>query len=336
LVKKNKRPKKRELSIHYQLILSTLGIEKNEILHKNKVFEILKELGKKKVGTGLTFKQNFTNSMNGLEKMRLVEIKKGKQSKEIIILTSMGIEIADLIIESVIYQWSYTNLIKSMEKKVFCFKDLFTISLFEADPNTTIMKDPYFANHRRQAQHKLEKEGWTKQEIKRYNTYCLDLIDYRDIFDKNYVGIILLKYFNIAKKYQISNKSDIFKIIKNMILQIVERKIDLISDYEDEMRGYRTVKVENQGNRKLMSPQITSDTERYYEELSTIEKNHPIPGLLNKEFADMRIAYTNLLRNCDPKLVFENEGTDRLTTNDIVLYSILETFISKSDKEESA
>jgi hypothetical protein len=109
-----------------------------------------------------------------------------------------------------------------------------------------------------------------------------------------------------------------------------------MSAYEDEMHGYHTIKIENQGDTKLLSPERVSNTVRYYEELSAIEKNHSIPGLLKKEFADMRLAYSKLLRNCDPKLVIEIEGTDRLSTKDWVLSSILETFISKSDEGEPA
>jgi len=334
LVKKNRRSQKKELYLYYQLILSTMGVEKNKTFYKNEISKILIEKGKTKVGTGLTYKQNISNSMDNLEKMGLIKIVKGKQNKHFIHLTAIGIDIADLIIDSTIYQRSYTNLIKSMEGKVFCIADLFTMALFEADLDTTIMKDPDFANHKRNVQNKLEQKGWTKQEIDRYNIYCLNMIDYKDLFDRNFVGILLRKYFNIAKKYQISNKSDIHKIIKNMILDIVERKIDLMSAFENEIHGYNTIKVEYQNDTKFLSPERTSNTVRYYEELVAIEKNHPIPGLLKKEFGDMRIAYSKLLRNSDPKLVIEFQGTDRLVTMDLVLSSILETFISKSDDEE--
>lgn len=307
LPKKYERLLKKDYYQHYKLILSTLFANDDNKFNTNKIYETLREIGEQNPQTGLAYKQNTLDALKILENAKLVEkIKVGKQ-KEIINLTDAGKSTSRLILDIDQYSDSFSKLMESMNEKIFCINDDFLMFL-EANPKSFEKDVPGLTKEIEENRQKLIDRGWLHKEIDEYNQYRSTLVDIKNFCDKNFVYMILYIYSNIIKEHNLQHNDVLRIIIKRMITEHIENKIDfIIENYEKELRGYYKVKIEKKDQRKLMSSEQVGNFMQFCDDMLKVFSKGTIPSIMKEEVSDIQKAFINLLkdRNKNVEIIFE-------------------------------
>ena len=164
----------------------------------------------------------------------------------------------------------------SMNEKVFCINDDFLMFL-EANPKSFEKDIPELTKEIEETRQKLIDSGWLNKEIDEYNQYRSTLVDIKNFCDKNFVYMILYIYSNIIKEHNLQHNSVLRIIIKRMITEHVEKKIDfIVENYEKALKGYYKVKIEKRDQRKLLSWEQVGNFKQFCDDMLKVFSNRSI------------------------------------------------------------
>lgn len=147
-------------------------------------------------------------------------------------LSEKGKEIAKLLIEIDEYQKNYFRLEQGIGEKI-----------------------PHKSRKEIKETRRYD-SGWKDKEIEFYFTYRSNALDLIDLIDKNFIGIVLVRYSKIIDDTFIMLNKDAKKILNDIIIKVFERRIRYVLDkYKIYEESAKARIIENYRNPIYQKPQ---------------------------------------------------------------------------------
>ncbi|CAN5625463.1 hypothetical protein BH23THE1_BH23THE1_27530 [soil metagenome] len=239
--KRRKRNYKKDLFLHYKQILILLLENKREPFHKNKIAEILsKKVGEKHPtgrmkNQGLRTKENWLDTIKTFHKdLKLVSIERKtiereKRIKDIVTLTDIGCEIAEVVSTIDKYDKSYLDLIYSYNEKLFSISHKYSDYIDKKLTQNDFPETPTTLEEVERLKINLVGEkGWKWEELEFFTEIRSNLIDLKNIIDRNYFFVVTRRFARIIDEHGLGSNSFLLDFIAYLIKESLEQRIDLI------------------------------------------------------------------------------------------------------------
>ena len=285
----------------YGKILRVFFENNDTYLYKNKIFEMINKNSKKEQGTGLSEnidnkkhrvrQQGGTNSkrycitaVDLLHRFGLLElINIGKDSrKDKYKLSDKGMSIVKLHFEMDDYQQNYLKLVEAIDEKI---------------PNKSYRGKLVLKHHY---------GVWKDQEIEFYHVFRSNALDLKDLMDKSFMNIILLRYSKIIDDplyHNNENNNKIKIILDDIIIKVLVDKARYVLErykiYEESgnarwIENYRDpINQASQYEEKYETG--TMGTLPFYNDIVNFFNYKIIPSTIKKESTSMILSYLKLL-----------------------------------------
>ncbi|MGD9533437.1 MAG: hypothetical protein AB7V56_06680 [Candidatus Nitrosocosmicus sp.] len=312
-----KRRLDKDLKKHYKLILSTLYENINEKFNKNKLVEVVQNKGKQIIWTGSGHKSNSLDAIQTLIDAGLALMEREGKQKMNITLTPSGKQLCKIISSIDKYNTSFSKFHDRLIDNIFCIPDYILMSL-EIDDLSKSQKDgPNLYEEVENARLKLISKGWKNKEVKYYNEFRFTLLLLYNIFDKNFIYLIIYRFAKLKQQHDQNESQTIVRniVIKGLIMESIENKIDyLISNQEQVFLGRSYVKhVDPTITRGGIMLESMGSILQYYVDIQDTISQGLIAPMMKNEVSRMILCYLDLLEpsliNLDLKL---QEITDKI------------------------
>lgn len=301
---KKKRPFIRQFSNFYGVILRLFEESKEGYLYKNQIHKlILKKKKERRTGLndfsrlsefqpylleGVSSKEYCFGAIRKLQINKLIEevevvntnrIGSDDYRQDRFRLAENGKKISKLLKEMDEYQENYFQLEQSVREKIppKSRKELKELGRYNS--------------------------GWKDKDIEFYHIYRSNALDLIDLMDKNFIGILLLRYSKIIDNHLFSNNKNAKMILNDVIIKVFENKINFILEkykvYEESanVRG-----VENYRNPINQIPQYEEKYESglygqlpFYMDIVNFFNYKIAPQMIEKVITKMILSYLKLL-----------------------------------------
>ncbi|MDN5845951.1 MAG: hypothetical protein L0H53_06725 [Candidatus Nitrosocosmicus sp.] len=305
---KKKKPKIRfqfeDCINYYGYILRILYEENNNTLNKTEIskrvaakgledqridpsnYGLLSITKSKKRGNnyqGLNRREISLAAINFLKKLQLIEMQIDQDSDsraQNFKLLDKGMEIVKFLKEMDEYLDDYFELIENIENKIPHIDDVSILERYDS--------------------------SWKANEVPFYYKFRYDSLDLAEIFDKNFMNIVLLRYAKLIDSSYFGLNKQLKTIIDSLVIKVMEKKtwnmLYKYKIYEKSGEG-RTILNERESNRersKLTYETVfTSGKEGklpFYKEIENyFNGRRIIPVLIEDEIKKMIKSYLNLL-----------------------------------------
>lgn len=284
-----------KLKGHFKIILCLLYERKNVDFNISQLYAIIYKKGKEEQQTGLRYKQNTLDAIKMLKDANLIDVIKNGKQEQLITLTREGKQIAELIFSTQNYGKYFMQFQDALKDKIFAIPDYILMSL-EADSNDLNENAPDLFKEVEDARITLISKGWVSEEVEFYNKYRSTLIYINDIFDKNFIYIVVYRYSNLIQKENKLDNPITNVIIKNLITDTIEQKIDYsIKNRQQMFLGHTYLRYKNPSLLSAMIVESTGSIFQYPADLQDIIQRGLLPSCMTKEISDMIYAYLYLL-----------------------------------------
>ncbi|MDR4492434.1 MAG: hypothetical protein R2685_16315 [Candidatus Nitrosocosmicus sp.] len=270
--------------------------------------------------TGFLNPTNVQDTIQTLEELGIISVKKRGKQEQIIHLTQVGIDLQEFIDIINKYTESYFTLFNTLSEKLLFIPSKY-LSLMD------IPKEKLYSYSLGEIREEIEKyrlrlldNGWKGTEIILYNDIRTNLIDLKTVCDKNFFNMVLLRYAKIRKKHEFK-QSLLLEFFNYLIKKPNEKKIDFIlRNYEMEVDGYPTIRHESpinlglardfsimqagMGNHERIFPKLnesvsswgaTAGEHQYFKDIYNIFYSQVISFSFENEIKDMVTSYIELL-----------------------------------------
>ena len=168
--------------------------------------------------------------------------------------------------------------------------------------------DKYIEENRNKCVGKLEQVGWNKDEINLYNKIRTTTLELKNIFDLNFINILIIRYAKINKiklpeNFRFKRNHELptnegKEIMSNLLLMLINEKIQYILDNmgEEIFYGDRIIKDIIKKDDKFQQQHDLGSTFTWFFNLYDIFDSVSFPSLIEKELKDMLLSYFLLLR----------------------------------------
>jgi hypothetical protein len=232
-------------------ILSVFSLQNAENLSQNEVYRRVAKIGKDELQTGLQFKRKIIDAIKLLEKNNIIRINKKRQTY-FVNLTALGIEISKMIKYAQQYTDAYFKFDNSIKEKVLVVE---TSSLYLFDLRYTLDHDDKdVLQSKKYYTRKLKNIGWKENEITLYNKIRSTMLELKNIFDTNYINILIMRYAlindiklpphrNFRRTHDLPSK-EAQQIISNIVMEMINKKVRYVLDNvgEELFQGYSLIR----------------------------------------------------------------------------------------------
>ena len=197
--RKNYHRQKKELFSLYKAILNLLCTENKDSFNITFLREKLSHLYPKNERTGFINSLNIQDTIGALKEIGIITREKTGKQEKIIRVTSLGKEIQKFILNIDKYNNAYFKLFDSFAKNLLFIPashlDLMNIANNKLNSNDLDIFKEEIENYRM----KLIGCGWKTEEIDLYNQIRTNLIDLKNICDRNFFNMSLSRFAKIIK-----------------------------------------------------------------------------------------------------------------------------------------
>lgn len=212
-------------------------------------------------------------------------------------LTPNGMQLCKIISSIEKYDTSFSKFQDTLKDAIFCIPDYILMSL-EVDDLTNCPNDsPNLYEEVENARMTLISKGWKKKEIKYYNEYRSTLLQLNNLFDKNFIYLIVYRFAKLRDLEQDASQNIVRSVvIRGLIMESIEKKIEfLINNSEQVFLGHSHVKRVNPILTKGIILESIGSILQYYGDLQDTISRGLIPSIMKKEIPDMILTYLELL-----------------------------------------
>lgn len=212
-------------------------------------------------------------------------------------LSDRGTIIARFLKEMDEYQDSYFKLKESIEGKIPHLADTSILEKYDS--------------------------RWKKNEIPFYYKFRYDCLDLNEIFDKNFMNIVLLRYAKIINSSYSLHNTKLKIILNDLIVRLIEKRTRyMLFKYKIYRQSGEAITKMNERELNTVRSKLTYETEfrtgkegrlPFFQEIKNYFRGRRIiPSLIETEVKNMIFAYLYLL---DYPKEFETKEIDKFLKN---------------------
>lgn len=320
----------------YGAILRVFLSSNEDYLYKNKIYNLINNNNAEKQKTGLidivddeTYFKQKTGRMSKEYCMGAIEIlyKSGlieqtnlekDPRKNKFILSKIGKKIAEFHLDMDEYNDNYFRLTESIEDKIPHIQDF---SILERHDSM-----------------------WKKNELQFYDKFRYDSLDLRDIFDRSFMNIVLLRYAKIINGQHFAHNDKLKIIFNDLVIKVIENRTrHILQKYKifqqfGEARVYENRREINNERSSLTYETIFESGKEgklpFYSEIRNyFNSRRIIPSKIEDEVQKMIMSYLKLLEY--PKEFKIKEIDNFLNNKDNLMENYYQKYKNREDNGDS-
>jgi len=156
--------------------------------------------------TARKYKQDLINNIKTLEKFNLImrELNLERSYQHNILLREIGKKVAHLVKSGSDYSEKYFDLLYAIEEKILFLTEPSPDIFWEKKEIELTASDK---NKSKLINFKMLELGWNKNDTKYYRKSVRNILEFKQVCDRNFFFIIQIWFSNIVMKYELEKES---------------------------------------------------------------------------------------------------------------------------------